>query len=39
MRGHATVPVLCTAGLSGWVDSAVSRLVHGDGRNNVKSAR
>jgi biopolymer transport protein ExbD len=32
MKGHATVPVLCTAGLSGWIDSAANRIIQSAAR-------
>jgi len=32
MNGHATVPVLCTAGLSGWIDSVANRIIQSAAR-------
>jgi biopolymer transport protein ExbD len=37
MKGHATVPVLCTAGLSGWIDSAANRIIQSAARRAPSS--
>jgi hypothetical protein len=37
MKGYATVPVLCTAGLSGWIDSAANRIIQSAARRAPSS--